>query len=106
MRYLLIKFLRKVNGQIDEMVSISQRVRDSDLDSNNVILDFAEKKIVKCVIEGKEHDTTFDKMREYYLKIYPNLIVQLENEAPITKNRERLKKTLEPKTTRPAPRRK
>ena len=86
--------MRRIGGQIDETVSISQRVRNSDLTSCNVILDFAEKKIVKCIIEGKEHDADFDKMREYYHKIYPNLIVQLENEAPITKNREKLEKKL------------
>jgi hypothetical protein len=47
-------------------------------------MDFAEKKVVKCVIEGKVHDTTFELMRDYYAKIYPNLINQLEKEAPIT----------------------
>jgi hypothetical protein len=73
-----------VNGQIDEMVNVSKRVRTSDMNNSNVILDFAEKKIVKCVIEGKDHDTTFEQMRNYYFKIYPQLIEQLEKEAPIT----------------------
>ena len=84
MRYLLISYLRKVNGQIDEMVNVSKRVRTSDMNNSNVILDFAEKKIVKCVIEGKPHDTTFEQMRDYYYKIYPQLVEQLEKEAPIT----------------------
>jgi hypothetical protein len=84
MRYLLISYLRKVNGQIDEMINVSKRVRTSDTNNSNVILDFAEKKIVKCVIEGKEHDTTFEQMRDYYFKVYPQLVEQLEKEAPIT----------------------
>lgn len=84
MRYLLITFARKEGGQIDELVTIGKRVRTSDMNQSNVILDFAEKKVVKCIIEGKEHDTTFDIMREYYRKVYPNLIDQLEKEAPIT----------------------
>jgi len=83
MRYMLITFYRKPGGQIDEQVSISKRVKNSDLNSVNVIIDYAEKKILKCVIEGKVHDTDFDRMNDYYKKIYPNLIKQLEKEAPI-----------------------
>lgn len=84
MRYFMISFFRKVGGQIDEAVSVSKRVRTSDTMNANIIMDFAEKKVLKCVIEGKVHDTTFERMRDYYAKIYPNLISQLEKEAPIT----------------------
>ena len=70
------------------MVSVGKRVRDSDMNNSNVILDFAERKIVKCIIEGKEHDSTFDQLRDYYNKIYPNLVDQLEREAMITANQE------------------
>lgn len=80
----MISFFRKVGGQIDEAVQVSKRVRTSDTMNANIIMDFAEKKVLKCVIEGKVHDTTFEKMRDYYIKIYPQLIQQLEKEAPIT----------------------
>ena len=96
MRYLMISFLRKRAGQIDEMVSVTKRVRTSDMNNANVILDFADKKVMKCVIEGKNHDTTFDKMREYYARVYPNLVEQLEREAAITKDREKLDAKLAP----------
>lgn len=96
MRYLMINFLRKRAGQIDEMVSVSKRVRTSDMNSANVILDFADKKVVKCIIEGKNHDTTFDKMRDYYARIYPNLIEQLEREAGIEKGLAKLESTIVP----------
>ncbi len=96
MRYLVISFWRKRAGQIDEVVALSKRVRNSDMENANVILDFANKKIVKCVIEGKNHDTTFEKMRDYYAKIYPNLIDQLEREAPIEKDKEKLASKLAP----------
>lgn len=97
MRYLLISYLRKVNGQIDEMVNVSKRVRTSDMNTSNVILDFAEKKVLKCVIEGKEHPTEFERMRNYYVKIYPNLIEQLEREAPIEKGKAKLESKIAPK---------
>jgi hypothetical protein len=93
---LLISFLRKRAGQIDEMVSVTKRVRTSDMENTNVILDFAEKKIVKCLIEGKNHDTTFDKMRDYYNRVYPKVVEQLEREASITKDREKLEAKIAP----------
>ena len=84
MRYLLITFMRKPGGQIDEQVTISKRVKTSDLQTVNVIIDYAKKAVDKCVIEGKVVDTDFDKMNDYYKRIYPNLISQLEKEAGIT----------------------
>jgi hypothetical protein len=53
-------------------------------------MDFADKKVVKSVIEGKQHDADFDKLRDYYLRIYPTLVEQLEKEAKITKEQEKL----------------
>jgi len=84
MRYLLITFLRKPGGQIDEMVKIAKKLKPADIQTCNVILDYGNKKINKCVIEGKKLDTDFDKMNDYYKKIYPQLIEQLEKEAKIT----------------------
>lgn len=81
MRYLLIQFFRKPGGQIDEQVSMSKRVKPADISSVNVILDFAEKKIIKCVIEGKKHESDWDRMYNYYKKIYPDIIDQLDREA-------------------------
>ena len=78
MRYLLIQFLRKPGGQIDEQVSISKRVRPADIQTCNVIMDFAKKKVEKCVVEGKTVDTDWYKLNEYYKRIYPALIDQLE----------------------------
>ncbi len=78
MRYLLITFFRKPGGQIDEQVQVSKRVRTSDEQTCNVILDFKEKKVTKCVIERKVVDTDWDKMHSYYKNIYPNLFSQLE----------------------------
>lgn len=86
MRYLLITFLRKPNGQIDEQVAVSKRIKTTDLQMCNVILDYAKKKIEKCVIEGRTVDSDWDKMNEYYKRIYPSLVGQLEKEAEITAN--------------------
>ena len=84
MRYLLIQFVRKPGGQIDEQVTVSKKIKPSDLQTMNVIMDYAAKKIEKCVIEGKKLDQDWDRMNEYYRKIYPTLVEQLEKEAGIT----------------------
>ena len=85
MRYLMITFFRKPGGQIDEQVSVSKRIRPSDNQTCNVIIDYANKKVEKCVIEGQIVDTDFEKMNEYYKRIYPSLVAQLEKEANIEK---------------------
>lgn len=86
MRYLLITFLRKAGGQIDEQVAVGKKVKPADLQTCNVIIDYADKKVLKCVVEGKVVDTDFERMDTYYKQVYPNLIGQLEREAQITKS--------------------
>ena len=86
MRYLLITFVRKPGGQIDELVAVGKRVKPADLQTCNVIIDYADKKVIKCVVEGKVVDTDFERMDTYYKQVYPNLIAQLEKEATITQN--------------------
>ncbi len=84
MRYLLIQFIRKPGGQIDEQVTVSKRVKQSDIQTMNIIMDYAAKKVDKCVVEGKVLVKDWESMNEYYRKIYPNLVAQLEKEAAIT----------------------
>lgn len=79
MRYLLITYFRKPNGQIDEQVGFSKKVRPADMQICNVILDYKDKKVLKCLIEGKIVPTDFDRMNAYYKEVYPSLITQLEN---------------------------
>ena len=66
MRYLLITFMRKPGGQIDELVAVSKNIKKADLQTCNVIIDYGTKKVEKCIIEGKKVDTDFEKMNEYY----------------------------------------
>jgi type II secretory pathway component PulF len=83
MRYLLVSFYRKPGGQIDEQVKFVKRVRTSDVSMSNIIMDYGLKKVDKCVVEGKKLDRSFDQLNEYYKKVYPSMIAQLEKEGPI-----------------------
>lgn len=78
MRYLYITFYKKPGGQIDEQIGFSKKLRSQELQTCNVILDYKERKVIKCWIEGKILPTDFDRMHDYYKKIYPQLIDQLE----------------------------
>lgn len=78
MRYLVVTFLRKPNGQIDEQVGYTNKIKPNDSQMANIIVDYKEKKVIKCVIEGKALDTEFERMHGYYKEIYPKLIEHLE----------------------------
>jgi hypothetical protein len=82
MRYLLLTFYRKPNGQIDEQARFVKRCRNSDLVNSNIILDYGKKNVDKCVVEGKRLDKTFDDLNNYYKKIYPKMVEILEKEGP------------------------
>ena len=43
MRYFLITFMRKPGGQIDEQVTVAKKIKPSDLQTCNVILDYARQ---------------------------------------------------------------
>jgi coenzyme F420-reducing hydrogenase gamma subunit len=82
MRYLLIKYLRKPNGQIDEQVELSKNVKPKDIQTCSVIMDFKEKKVDKCFIEGTVITTDWDKLVEYYKQVYPEVIEDLQKLNP------------------------
>jgi hypothetical protein len=79
LRYFLITFKRKAGGQIDEEVSIARNLKPNDITMCNVIMDFKQRKVERCFIEGKVLDTDWDKLREYYHKVYPTIIENLDN---------------------------
>jgi len=78
MRYLLITYMRKPGGQIDEQIGFSNNLKTGDLQSCNLVLDYEEQKVLKCVVEGKVVPTDWNRLNDYYRKIYPEIINQLE----------------------------
>ena len=78
MKYLLITYIRKPNGQIDESVTVSRKLKKTDLQMCNIIMDYSTKQVVKGVVEGKLIEKDWDHLNEYYRKVYTNLVNQLE----------------------------
>ena len=81
MRYLIITYVRKPNGQIDEQCEVANKVKERDITTANVILDFKDKKVDKCLIEGQVITMEWDKAYEYYKRVYPAIVERLEEEA-------------------------
>lgn len=80
MRYLILTYYTKANGQIDEAIEVSKKVRTRDIQTANVILDFKELKVVKASMGGVAVNKDFHKIVEYYYKHYENVINRLFTE--------------------------
>ena len=85
MRYLLLTYYHKANGQIDEAMAVSTRVRTKDWQTVNVILDFKELKVLKCSMQNTTVPKDWDRIVSYYYPFYTNIIERLfhENGHPI-----------------------
>ena len=77
MRYLLVTYIRKPGGQIDEQVGFAKRLRNGDIQTCNVIMDYAQQQVTKCVIEGRVLERDFMSLHTYYEQAYPKMIGEL-----------------------------
>ena len=80
MRYLILTYLRKANGQIDEQMAVANRVKPNDIQTANVILDFKKLAIVKCSMGNIQINREWDHIVSYYYQHYANVIERLFNE--------------------------
>jgi len=78
MRYFIVTYLRKPDGKIDEQVEIAKTLKERDISTANIILDFKEKKVQKSVIQGQNVPTVWDTIVAHYRQVYPDYIDQLE----------------------------
>lgn len=70
--------MRKPDGKIDEQVEITKNLKERDITTANVIIDFKEKKIQKSTIQGQVIDTDYDTIVSHYKQVYPDYIAELE----------------------------
>ena len=77
MRYLLLSYYRKANGQIDEVVAVSKNLKARDYQTCAVILDFKQLKVVQASLDGKVVPKDFNKITEYYYQYHKNTIDRL-----------------------------
>lgn len=80
MRYLILTYYTKPNGQIDEVMAVAKRLKPRDLQTGNVIVDFKELKVVKCTMGGQQVPKDFNRIVEYYMQHYEATIKRLFSE--------------------------
>ena len=80
MRYFLITYLKKPNGQMDEQNQVARSIKTRDLQCANVILDFKKLEVVKCTMNGVSVPRDFDRIVQYYMQFYENILTRLFHE--------------------------
>jgi hypothetical protein len=75
---MLITYVKKPNEQIDEQVQMSNSLKERDIATCNIILDFEKKTVEKSTINGTSIHKDYYKIVEYYRQVYPDLIDELE----------------------------
>jgi hypothetical protein len=80
MRYLLLTYYRKPSGQIDEAMTLSRSLKQRDLQTANVILDFRDQAVLKCSMDGIVVPKDWDRIVAYYYQHYAATIERLFNE--------------------------
>ena len=80
MRYLILTYYTKPSGQIDEVMAVSKNLKNRDLQTANVILDFKKLEVVKASMGGTNVPRDFNRIAEYYMQFYESTITRLFNE--------------------------
>jgi len=77
MRYLILTYLKKANGQIDEQMAVSKNIKTRDIQTASVILDFRELEVLKCSMGGEQVPKDWDRIVSYYHQHYASTIERL-----------------------------
>jgi hypothetical protein len=80
MRYLLLTYVTRPSGKIDELMTISKKLRTKDRQMTNVILDFKEQKVLQCSVGGITANKDWDTIVSYYYQHYSATIERLFQE--------------------------
>jgi hypothetical protein len=80
MRYLILTYYKKPDGRIDEAMEVSKRLKTRDLQTANVILDFKKLQVEKASMNGVNVPRDFNRIVEYYMQHYENIITRLFKE--------------------------
>ena len=80
MRYLILTYYRKANGEFDEVMAVAKNLKPRDHQTANVILDFKKLAVLKCSMGGVTVPRDFNRIVEYYMKHYEATITRLFNE--------------------------
>ena len=81
MRYLLVSYIRKPDGQYDEIISVSTKIKKNDWVDQRVILDYKEQKVLKAAVNNTVATKDWDQVSSYYEENYPEVTKHLKEEC-------------------------
>ena len=98
MRYLLLTYYTKPNGQIDEVMAVAKNLKKRDHQTCSVILDFRTLSVLKCIMGGAPVPKDFDRIAGYYHQHYAATIERLfkENGYEVELNNSEVQKEPDP----------
>jgi hypothetical protein len=82
MRYFLVRYSKKATGQMDEVVSVSKKIKLRDSQSSAVILDFKTRQVIQASMDGVTVPKDWNRIRDFYHQHYARLIEDLEAVYP------------------------
>jgi hypothetical protein len=65
-RYMIVSYVQKPNGKYDEVTEFKKHYRMKHVQTAKVILDLADKKVVK---NGLNPEASYDDMIEFYKRM-------------------------------------
>jgi len=80
MRYLLLTYYTKPNGQIDEVMAVARKLKSKDWQMCNVILDFKDQRVLQASVKGMTATKDWDTIVSYYYKHYSHTIERMFQE--------------------------
>lgn len=79
MRYFIVKYIRRPNGKLDELVSASKKLRRNDIQTAAVVLDFKTQIVLQSTMDGVTVPKDWWKIRDFYHQHYARMIEDLES---------------------------
>ena len=86
MRYFIVKYVKravkkgfKIEPEVDEIVSVSKKIKLNDYQTASVILDFQKGQVVQATMDGVTVPKDFVKIRDFYQQHYQRLVDDLES---------------------------
>ena len=83
MRYFLISYYKKPNGQMDEVVAVSDKLKRKDRQTAAVILDFATQTVLQCSMNGTTVPKDWGRIVSFYYQHYAATFDRLAKENGI-----------------------
>lgn len=76
-RYLCITYVKRPNGQMDEMMTVLKSLKTQDVQTASIILDFKKLEVVKGSFQNVLVPKEWDRVVEYYYQHYQATIDRL-----------------------------